>query len=153
MSEVESDAMWKLYVKGEQGIAIRSTAHRFDTSISDAERNQVHLGVVRYVDYASDVIPEGDTVMPFMFKRRHFEYEREFRALIQHLPVREGRLDWSSPPDADIKLSINLDELISVLVVPPGASAAFADTVRSLSRKYGVEKPILRSELDAQPFS
>jgi hypothetical protein len=67
MNNYESAAMWRLYLKTDEGIAIRSTFARLCESLKDAEPH-VFVGLVNYLDYDLDAMPEGNTMWPFVCK-------------------------------------------------------------------------------------
>lgn len=124
MNEVESAAMWRLYLKSGEGVAVRSTFRRLTESFADFKPS-VFVGVVRYVDYDQEWIPEAYTFSPFLHKRRSFEYERELRAMRQDLPAKDGTLD--EPADvAEVELTVE----------PP---------------RYGLDVEVHQSSLDADP--
>ena len=85
MNEHESAAMWKLYLKSNEGIAIQSTYRKLRLSLIDEEK--VFLGVVKYIDYEKEWIDAGNLFSPFVHKRRSFEHEREVRALVTKWPT------------------------------------------------------------------
>jgi hypothetical protein len=62
MNEHESAAMWKLYLKSDEGIAIQSTYRKLRESITDDEK--VYLGVVKYIDYEKEWIDAGNSFSP-----------------------------------------------------------------------------------------
>lgn len=83
MNYGESDAMWKLYLKNENGIAIQSTYKRLTESFNDSQ-NEIYIGKVKYIDYDKWKIPENSKLnafIPFILKRESFEHEKELRAL------------------------------------------------------------------------
>ena len=47
---------------------------------------------------------------------------------------------------------VNLDELIERIHVSPNAPQWFKDQVRSVSNKYGLDKPIEASSLEDRPL-
>ena len=49
---------------------------------AEYEDFEIHIGKIKYIDYDSEGIPEGNLMSPFMYKRKSFEYEDELRALI-----------------------------------------------------------------------
>ena len=67
-NEYESAAMWRLYLKSDEGIAIQSTATRFAESFCGYE-DPVYIGEVSYIDYDRDDIPEGNLYDYALFKR------------------------------------------------------------------------------------
>ena len=67
-NEYESAAMWRIYLKSDEGIAIQTTYKRFKESIVDNE--DVYIGSVRYIDYEKENIIEGNILNPFVYKRK-----------------------------------------------------------------------------------
>src|SRR4029079_17884095 len=93
LSGYESAAMWSIYGRGENAIAIQSTVHDFQQCLANGEflgdqheYVPVRVGCVRYGDHHGWELPEGNTAdvyaIPFFFKRQSFAYEQEFRAVI-----------------------------------------------------------------------
>jgi hypothetical protein len=78
MNETESDAMWKLYARSNEAIAVQSTYLLLHSCLPA----HTYVGSVRYIDYENDVLPEDDLLRTFMHKRKSFEHERELRAII-----------------------------------------------------------------------
>ena len=91
LNNVESAAMWKLYLSHNEGIAVQTTFERVTSSFQGDEQEMfdVYVGKVSYLDYEHEAFPEGNTFVPFLHKRRSFEYEHEIRAIIQ--PIFPGR--------------------------------------------------------------
>jgi len=58
MNEHESAAMWKLYLKSNEGIAVQSRYNKLRDSIIDDET--VNLGKVKYLDYDAESIDAGN---------------------------------------------------------------------------------------------
>jgi len=86
MNEHESAAMWKLYLKSNEGVSIQSTYANLRQSFIDDEN--IYLGVVQYIDYEAEWIRTGNNMLAaFMHKRKSFEHEREIRALVMKWPV------------------------------------------------------------------
>jgi len=151
ISENESAAMWKLYLKTDEGVAIRSTFRRLADSLRVCAEHTVYVGKVKYIDYETEWLPEGNSFYPFLHKRRSFEHERELRAVIQEPPfvemgrVPDSRIDLTQPtPDAGAYVSIDVDLLVERVFVSPTAPAWFHELVSSVVRKYGLDKEVKR---------
>jgi hypothetical protein len=162
-SEHEPAAMWRLYLKSDEGIAIRSTFGRLGESFRNAEP-QVFIGLVRYVDYDLDPMPEGNTLAPFVHKRHSFEHERELRAVVQDAEIHkqvarfqaatdlEKALDPSiEPPPAGITVPVPLDTLIERIYVAPTAPSWFKKLVEKVAKRYAVPADVLQSSLVGKP--
>jgi len=82
IKEHESAAMWRLYLNNDEGIAIQSTYQKFVEALADYEDFEVYIGKIKYIDYEKEAIPMGNTLSPFLYKRKSFEHEDELRSLI-----------------------------------------------------------------------
>lgn len=153
LSEYESAAMWRLYLKSNEGIAIQSTFARLKNSLKD-ENYDVYIGKVKYIDYERDWIPERNLFYPFLHKRKSFEHERELRALVQKIPTkRNGGINFSKTlfDEYGIHVAVDLDILIERIYVAPTCPDWLFELVRSVANKYGLDKEVLRSSLDEVP--
>jgi len=144
MSEHESAAMWSLYGRS---VAIRSTYRKLHDSISSPF---IYIGVVRYIDYARDVVTRGNTYWPFVYKRKSFEHERELRVVLQ-----DGTCcayaGWSklAQTQAGREIEVNLRRLKEAVHVAPQTPAWKREAIESVVRRFGLETPVLQSALDA----
>ena len=152
MNDYESAAMWKLYLKSNEGVAIQSTFKRLTESLNNYEENDVYIGEVKYINYETEWLPEGNTFYPFLHKRKSFEHEHELRAIIQKVPVRRGQLDLSLEIlDTGTYVNIDLNTLVEKVIVSPTAPMWFNDLVKSIVKKYNMKKEVEQSSLDDQP--
>ena len=160
MNEYESAAMWKLYLKGEEGISIQSTFKRLAESFHTYEEKDVYIGKVKYIDYETEWLPEGNFFYPFLHKRKSFEHERELRAIIWELPLKEKMPgDDAAPIDWTMKIfdiggayiPVDLDMLIERIFISPTAKEWFNELVQSIMNKYNVEKEVIQSSLSDGP--
>jgi hypothetical protein len=156
MNDTESAAMWRLYSKSEEAIAIKSTFGLLDKCIGD----RCHIGQVKYLDYDADadLIEGWDALSPFVHKRKSFEHEKELRVLLQTLPKMK-RSDGL--PAHDLKataqqtgcwVETDLAELIVKVFTAPQAEPWFRDLVESVCRKYGLVMQVRQSRMDSDPM-
>ena len=151
INEYESAALWGLYLKGREGIAIRSTFDCLKSCLKD-EGHHIFIGKVKYIDYEKDWLPEGNSLYPFVHKRTSFEHERELRAVIQELPSKGGKLDLSKPSFEDgLYVPVDLDVLIENIYLAPTSPKWLFDLVESVTEKYRLNKDVLQSSLDDKP--
>lgn len=156
ISDHESAALWKLYLRSNEGIAIRSSFRRLKASFNGAE-DDIYIGMVRYLDYNKQNIPEANLFYPFVSKRKSFEYEHELRALLYNQPsIRrnaDGKLIMEKPPFENGKyVSVNLKELIYKIYLAPTCSNWLKELVESIVKLYGIEVQVVRSSLDDSPM-
>jgi hypothetical protein len=149
INEHESAALWKIYSSSHEAIAIQS---RFELLRANLPSN-IFIGEVIYIDYDNAVIPENNTMWPFVHKRTSFSHERELRALFQDLPVDNNSIPVGKiNNDSGKGIAVNLDSLIENVYVSPSSQIWFRSVVESVMRKYGLEKEIRTSSLDAGPL-
>lgn len=152
LSDYESDALWKLYLKSNEGIAIQSTFKKLKDSLKDKEHS-IHIGKVKYLDYKRDWMPEGNSFYPYLSKRKSFEHERELRAVIQELPSKGSRIDFSiTPPFGEgLYITVDLDVLIDRIYLAPACPKWLFELTKSVTKRYGVDKEVQQSSLDDTP--
>ena len=111
--------MWKLYVKNSNGVAIQSTFKRLAESFREGTDN-VYIGKVKYVDYMTELIPEGNSFYPFLYKRKSFAHESELRAIIQRMVVKQGsqEVDWEKEIcEIGIYVPVDIDVLVERIFI------------------------------------
>ena len=147
----ESAAMWSLYARDRDGIAIRTDFTSLSESLLGDE--DVFIGQVNYVDYDRTFIPEGNTMAPFLYKRKSFEHEREVRAIMQIAPVTEGKANvFQDISEAGTYYDVDLSRLVHEVVVSPFAREWFIDLVRSVAARYNLAAPVNESPLSEAPI-
>jgi len=116
----------------------------------------VFVGAVHYVDYEQRHIPFGNVFTPFLYKRLSFEYERELRALAvkacmsgDDAKIEETRLDFEHE---GISVHVGLDELVECVFVAPTTPVWFQNLIRDVLRRYGLDRQVTRSDLEASPL-
>ena len=140
-NEYESSAMWNLYLKCDEGVAIQTTYKRLKTSIIDNEK--VFLGNVRYIDYETESIYQFSNLEPFFHKRKCFEHEREVRAIVNF--ENEILMDG-------LQISVDLENLIQNLYVPPNSPEWFFALVKNEVVKCGYAFKVKQSLMDSIPL-
>jgi hypothetical protein len=165
MNDGESDAMWKIYMKNSQGVAIQSTVDRVISCFQDAQ-DTVYLGEVQYVDRAKLATSTGTMfgASDYMFKRLAFQHEREVRVGTYRSDVRIEYFDGAgllkvpalgvmpedillTPERKGVYVEANIPVLIEGVVVSPLSPVWFSDLVISLCEKLGYALEIVSSEM------
>ena len=146
----ESEAMWRLYARETDGIAIKTDFNSFKNSFTCSK--EIYIGSVNYVDYDSHFIPEGNMFSPYLHKRKSFEHEREIRAIVMEIPSNEHGVDWAQDIcDIGKYYEIDLPLLIQEVVVAPFAQDWFLELVKSVTIRYNFEFPVVKSVLADNP--
>lgn len=151
-NEHESAAMWKLYLKSNEGIAIQSTYDRLKKSIID--RECVYLGRVKYIDYEAEFMKTNSNILgPFVHKRKSFEYEKEIRVVIVKWPIVGDTLDFSKETIINgLPIKVEIESLIQKIYVAPNAPTWFSTLVRKTVKRYGYDFVVIHSQMDSIPL-
>lgn len=149
-NEFESAAMWDLYGKNNDSIAIETTYSKLKDSLTD----EFCLGMVNYIDYKSMHVPENNIVSPFMHKRVSFKHEQEVRALIIKFPEEgDGPIHlYKDNMPAGTSVQVNLNELINYIHIAPTASPWFYELVKTVAGHYDISAKIMKSDLYESPI-
>lgn len=151
LNDSESAAMWNLYAKNNQGIAIQSTFKRLKESLIDGNYT-IFVGEVTYVDWDNYYIPESNLFFPFVHKRKSFEYEQELRAVVQKIPTKDGASDLSVPLwENGVDIQVDLRILVEKIYLSPLTPNWIFDLVKSVTTKYNQGWEVNRSSLDESP--
>lgn len=152
LNNFESAAMWNLYLKSNEGISIQSNFKRLTECFHKYPDNNVFVGIVKYIDYDKDWIPEGNILYPFIHKRKSFEYEKEIRALILDLNTKDKKLDLDSCKFSHgFYVPVDLEILIEKIYVSPASPDWFYTLVKSITNKYEIDKDVIKSNLSDDP--
>jgi hypothetical protein len=151
MNEWESAAMWNIYLKSNEGVAIRSTYKRLRESLIDDQ--DVYLGKVKYINYQTDYIDVDNILTPFLHKRKSFEHEKEVRGLVTKVPISEKEIDYKKETITNgLRIRVNMETLVERIYVAPNCPEWFEQVVRSVVSKYGYKFEIKHSALDDVPI-
>lgn len=149
MNERESAAMWKLYARTDEAVCVQTTFRKLREAMGETAR----AGLVRYVDYETEWIPESHPLAPFLYKRKSFEHEREVRAIIAPAGMEgllKGKRRRRPAPGQWVKFHVA--EAIETVLVAPDAPAWFLELVRQVTAKYEHGAvPVRRSALAQEP--
>jgi len=162
INEFESAAMWQLYSRMDEGVAIRSSLRSLKAGlvgfdpvppdiITPGVPPKVFIGKVSYLDYENDAFDWSNMLTAAIHKRRSFEHERELRAVCW---LSSNYLEWipnPGPYHSGIFVNCDLDTLIEEVVISPTAPAVFVEAVRAVCGKFGVIRPIVQSDLNTSP--
>lgn len=136
-SDHESEAMWRLYSPMQEALALRSTYHRLRRALPDYVR--IHL--VQYGDAPS--ASDDDPLLPFFYKRKAYEHEKELRAVIDQSQATEKAIEEQT----GWHLRVDVGELLECVYVSPFAQRWFYELVQGILRRYRLPIPVEYSEL------
>lgn len=159
ISNNESDAMWRLYLTNNNGIAISTTVQNLYDSLIATEQN-IGSSRIRYIDYeVGQWYHETDYphinynfLIPLFHKRKEFEHEKEFRLYYQIEEAINNADYWDNQPNqSGTFIKVNLSVLIKEIILSPMAGEKESDTVNNLLKQYGYSFPTRKSKLQSFP--
>lgn len=142
INEYESYAMWQIFTKNNEGLAIQSTIGRMQAALAPENEYEQHIGEVEYIDYKKDKIPFDNNFFPFLFKRKSFQYEREVRIIADltkhNLQIHEG-----------VKTGVDINKLIEKIYIHPKSQNWYKNLVIQLMQQLGFDFRIEKSDLES----
>jgi hypothetical protein len=145
LSEHESAALWKLYSKSDECVAITTLFGHLRKYLPD----RVTVGKVNYINLPLHFISEASVYYPFMHKRISFEHEHELRLMFRETPD-EDDFDTPAPePGMWIKLPNlrDLETLIGAVLISPSAKPWFKELVEKVVKRYNLDLRVRQSML------
>lgn len=150
LNEHESAAMWELYCKGDEGVAIQSTFVRLTQSLKGCS-HFASVGLVHYIDYTSESFlgQHMNGFQPFLHKRKSYEHEKEVRAIIWP----PGGIPHDTTPIViGLPVHVPIDLLIERIYVAPTAPPWVLEVVTAVCQRFGVNCDIVQSDLQSRPL-
>lgn len=148
----ESEAMWRLYCEGHEGVAMVTTLAKLRRSLDNAD---VLISPVRYIDYREETLPGRDYLQQLVHKRIAFEHEREVRVL--HRPQAPLRIGLPFEPTGSGPLnkfiSWDAERALDCLILSPFAPEWYPDAVSAVVKSFApaLAERLKLSELGADP--
>ncbi len=103
---------------------------------------------VKYIDYTKDNVLDGDIISPFIYKRKSFEHEREFRLMISdQLNALDGKGGFKEASNRGISIDVCLEQLIKSVYISPNSEKWFEELVGSLVKRYNLNADVVQSKL------
>jgi hypothetical protein len=148
LGNTESEAMWRLYCPGENGVAIQTSYGKLVESIS--YDRFLYIGQVTYIDYESQGFPLNNSFYPVMHKRISFAHEQEVR-LVKTLSEYWGLPERPSPQG--ITADWPVEPTVEGIYVNPYAQEYYYDAVKAVVRRIlpNMETKVQWSQMRAAP--
>lgn len=142
INEYESFAMWQIFTKNNEGLAIQSTVGRLKEALKPERRTEQYIGEVNYIDYKKEYIPFNDNFFPFLFKRKSFQYEREVRIISD---VTQNNIELND----GLKIDVDIQQLIEKIYIHPKSENWYKNLVIQLMEQLGFNFSIEKSDLES----
>lgn len=159
MNNNESDAMWQLYLKNNEGVAVRTTTKRLHNALNSTNI-KIGFSKVRYINYDTDVwyhphdypVKAYNFIIPIIHKRIEFSHENELR-LYHYNSDREAVGYWSSQKNQMGEfVDIDIFSLVESIVFHPTASSSVKDKIISITKQKGYSFSFESSRLSTEPL-
>lgn len=142
----ESYALWKVYSDLNQGIMIKSSFSKIINAVRLSEE-EIYCSRIKYIDYEKDSIDIGNMMTPLVHKHKAYSYEQEVR-LIHNVSNEGWKHDWVNEKyENGIKINVDVQELISEIVISPFAPDWFIELIEDILNKYSIECKLINSTL------
>lgn len=160
INNFESDGMWQLYLKSNEGVAIKTTVAKLIKSFENTFED-VFVSKVRYIDYDNDIWYNEkeypcqfyNFLTPIIHKRKEFMHERELRLLCEVKDaIRDDDYWLNQENEKGIFLSVNIETLIEQIILHPTSDKFVEAKVFKLLEKYKLNKEVKNSKLSTEPI-
>lgn len=160
INDNQSDAMWKIFLNTNNGIAIKSTVGGIINSLKES-KDDIHIGKVYYRDFDKvtfkDLMFEeqnrlpsgkGGSVNQFNYKRISFEHEKELRLFYIDMPIPHITKDGvEREPLEERYVDVDLKLLIDEIVIAPFGDEWFKEMIERLLDKLELNFKTSKSDL------
>ncbi len=149
MNEHESAAMWKLYLRSNEGVCIQSTYKRLRACLPTC----VSIGKIKYIDYQTEEFPPNMLFNFILHKRKSFEHERELRAVFwEGSGIADAQPYKTTIEPAGLWIEVDLSSLVERIHISPAAEPWFATALQEATAKYDLHVPVCQSALGEPPL-
>ena len=149
MNEHESAAMWRLYLRSNEGVCIQSTYQKLRACLPKC----VMIGEVKYIDYNTEEFAPAMLFNFILHKRKSFEHERELRAVFwEESGVQDAQPYKTKIEPAGLWIEVDLPSLIETVHISPAAEPWLVTVIQEVTAKYDLHVPVLQSALGESPL-
>ena len=143
--KTDNMALWQLYGGASNSVAINTTFQRLD-DICRSWDKKIQIEKVRYIDHFENPNMIIETYTDSLkYKHKAYEFEREIRIM---LPQQDN---WESNPEGMLRKVLDLNSLVTSVVVAPEAGSWFYELVQDVTNRYGLKAEVRMSKLAALP--
>ncbi|KIC91326.1 DUF2971 domain-containing protein [Flavihumibacter solisilvae] len=159
ISNFESDAMWRLYLKDNEGLAVSTTVGKLCDSFENTNL-KIGSSKVRYLNYEEDIwyhpveypVNSYNMLTPLLHKRKEYSYENEFRLYLHISEALNDERFWENQPNHKGTLvPVDVHTLVEEIILPPTADDSSQKQIEELIRKHCYSFSIRKSALQSTP--
>jgi len=146
-NDSESNAMWKVYVMGNQGIAILTTVRRLKASLEDSPE-LTWIAKVQYLDkHEWKDLPGNPTLQACRTKRKSFEHEKEVRVIWLDKDAEHSQHAGKEGKE----IQCDPTKLIEKVFLAPTDNPWFKPVIEDVLSKYNINVEVVPSDLSCYP--
>ncbi|WP_146108449.1 DUF2971 domain-containing protein [Photobacterium angustum] len=146
----ESMAMWKIYGGSTNSVCVVTDVAHMEKAVKSSSEYNLVLSRVYYISHDDEPFKEYHGLAPLMHKSDFYAFENEVR-LMAYKPSAK-LLSTRPEDDRGTTVKINLNTLIREVRVAYDAPEWFFHLVDSITKKYGVNAPVVRSKMRKLPI-
>ncbi|OFD96859.1 hypothetical protein BWGOE13_18580 [Bacillus mycoides] len=147
LNEEQSAAMWDLYIKNGEGIAVQTTFGRLKQSLNYCKKD-IYIGKVKYIDHKKEDNYFCDKISPFFTKRLSFKHEEEVRLVYSASDDREVHMNKPESHDVyGVNIEVDIFELTERIYISPDAPTWFKNVVEVILEKFNIDVEVIHSKL------
>lgn len=156
----ESDAMWRLYLKDNEGVAIQTNAKRIRQSFV-ISNEEIQSSKIRYINYENDIwfhfneYPSRNYsfLTPFVHKRIEFNHEQEFRLFHEIHEAIDDEDYWDTQEKHNGKfIGVDVSTLIEKVWLPPTIDIKAEERIINMTKDFGFDFEFSHSKLESEPY-
>ncbi len=149
-SDVESEAMWRLYADNGKAVVIETDADALKNCIQSRESQHcVHIYPVKYLDFFDENLKPSDCVVEGhqgpLLKRSSYQHEHEVRAFIGRTPkdcLESADLKYWQRP-LPVRLPVDVKALVKRVHVSPYSKEPFQSSVGKICELLGLSAAVV----------
>ncbi|MFA5405113.1 MAG: DUF2971 domain-containing protein [Ignavibacteria bacterium] len=160
-NSIESAAMWRLYLKSNEGIAIQTDVKSIKRAFANSD-SKVYFSKIWYKDYENDIFYSKDVLksvgyrnanllIPFICKRKNYEHEKEYRAIVTVENNNKEQINFAKE-NGGIFVPVDLKLLIKKIILAPGSPPWFKELVEGTLKTYNFDVEVVPSVVDDEPY-
>ncbi|MCD4730052.1 MAG: hypothetical protein K8R74_05605 [Bacteroidales bacterium] len=158
----ESDAMWRIYLKTNEGVAIQTNPLKLMNALRETQE-EIYTSKVRYIDFDKDIWYDQKefpywqkcSITPIIHKRLEFKSESEFR-LFYEISDSMNDIDGKYWEGQENKLGkfikVDVNELIDKVVFPPTIDEQTKNRIKKLVDELKYKFEFNNSTLNQNPL-
>lgn len=150
----ESEAMWQIYCKANNGLAIQSTYKKLLYLVDNDDL--MYIGKLNYHDPYTESFDQANLFNAIMHKRNSFEFEKEVRIVYADFDYKNSSIVPGQPiygPELiSMSFPIELENIIENIYINPYGDNWFFDLVREILKKHNINIKLRKSQLCDTPF-